>query len=221
VTRHNFIEIVAELLVNKYKPRSYETLELDYVGVKTPQFSYRRLKGADPVANVEMTSTGEVAHISESYLEAFYISWLSTEESIRGKKILISISSDFRIKLIESISVLASQGWDLYATKGTHDYLACHGIQSILVYKVGEKDEPNISTLLTQQKVDLIINIPRGSAEKNTAGFKIRRLAIDHHIPLITNLQLAQIFLQSLSELDKEEIPVRTLREITCQKVYQ
>lgn len=215
VTRHNFIEIVAEILLNKYKPRAYETLELDYVGVKTPQFSYKRLKGADPVANVEMASTGEVAHIGENYLEALFVSWLSTEQSIRGKKLLISAPGDFRIKLLESLAILDANGWDLYATEGTHDYLAKHGIGSVSVYKVGEKYEPNIATLLAGRKVDLIINIPRGGVEKNTSGFKIRRLAIDHHIPLITNLQLAQIFLQCLAELDPAKIPVRTLNEMT------
>lgn len=211
VTRHNFIEITAELLLNKYKPRVYETLELDYVGVKTPQFSYRRLKGADPVASVEMASTGEVAHIGDTYLEALFASWVSTEQSIRGKKLLVSAPSENRIKLLESLMILEANGWDLYATEGTHDFLAKHGVGSVAVYKVGEKFEPNISTLLAQRKVDLIINIPRGGIEKNTGGFKIRRLAIDHHIPLITNLQLAQIFLQCLAELDLDKLPIRTM----------
>lgn len=211
VTRHNFIEITAELLMNKYKPRSFETLELDYVGVKTPQFSYRRLKGADPVANVEMASTGEVAHIGDNYLEALFASWISTEQSIRGKKLLVSIPSDNRIKFLESLILLDANGWDLYATEGTHDFLAKHGARSVAVYKVGEKFEPNISTLLAERKVDLIINIPRGGIEKNTGGFKIRRLAIDHHIPLITNLQLAQIFLQALTELDFDKLPIRPM----------
>jgi carbamoyl-phosphate synthase large subunit len=216
VTGHNFIEICAELLLNKYKPRAYETLELDYVGVKTPQFSYRRLKGADPVANVEMASTGEVAHIGDNYLEALFASWVSTEQTIKGKKLLISVPSENRVKLLESLTILDANGWDLYATEGTHDYLSKHGVGSVAVYKVGEKFEPNIATLLAARKVDLIINIPRGGVEKNTAGFKIRRLAIDHHIPLITNLQLAQIFLQCLAELDIEKLPVRTLREMTA-----
>ncbi|MDE3046601.1 MAG: carbamoyl-phosphate synthase (glutamine-hydrolyzing) large subunit [Verrucomicrobiota bacterium] len=215
VTRYNFIEICAEILLNKYKPRAFETLELDYVGVKTPQFSYKRLKGADPVANVEIASTGEVAHIGEHYLEAFFASWLSTEQTISGKKLFVSVPGDYRIKLLESLRQLETQGWDLYATEGTHDFLSKHGVGSVSLYKVGEKYEPNVSTILAQRKVDLIINIPRGSAEKNSAGFKIRRLAIDHHIPLITNLQLAQIFLQCLAELDIEEIPARSLREMT------
>lgn len=217
VTRHNFIEITAEILLNKYKPRHYETLELDYVGVKTPQFSYKRLKGADPVAHVEMASTGEVAHLGENYYEAFFASWLSTEQHLKGKRLLVSAPAEYRIKLLDPLRQLEMQGWDLCATEGTHDFLAQHGIRSVSVYKVGEKYEPNIATLLAQRKVDLIINIPRGTAEKNTAGFKIRRLAIDHHIPLITNLQLAQVFLHCLAELDIESIPVRSVREMTAQ----
>lgn len=215
VTRHNFIEIAAEIFLNKYKPRTFETLELNYVGVKAPQFSYKRLKGADPVANVEMASTGEVANIGENYLEAFFASWLSTEQRLSGKKILITASGDYRIKLLESLRHLEANGWDLYATEGTHDFLSKHGVGSISVYKVGEKYEPNVATLLSQRKVDLIINIPRGASDKNSAGFKIRRLAIDHHIPLITNVQLAQVFLQCLNEVDFEQVQPRSLREIT------
>jgi carbamoyl-phosphate synthase large subunit len=212
VIRANLIEITAEVLLNKYKPRNLETLELEYVGVKTPQFSYRRLKGADPIANVEMASTGEVANIGENYLSAFFASWLSTEQSIRGKKLLVSVSGEQRIKLLDSLKKLEEQGWDLHATQGTHDFLAKHGMRSVFVHKVEEKFEPNISTLLTQRKLDLIINIPRGTKQKSTGGYKIRRLAIDHHIPLITNLQLAQVLLQCLAEIDPKDLPVYSLR---------
>lgn len=215
VTRANFIEITAEILLNKYKVRPYETLELDYVGVKTPQFSYRRLKGADPVANVEMASTGEVANLGDTYLEAFFASWLSTEQHLKGKRILISVGADYRIKLLESLRRLEEKGWDLYATEGTHGYLAKHGIGSVSVYKVDEKYEPNISTLISQQKFDVILNIPHGGGEEKIAGFKIRRLAIDHHIPLITNLQLAQVFLQCLTEVSLDTLPIRSWKEIT------
>jgi carbamoyl-phosphate synthase large subunit len=213
VTKINFIEIAAEILLGKYVPRSFETLELDYVAVKTPQFSYKRLKGADPVAHVEMASTGEVAHIGDNYLNAFFLSWLSTEQTIKGKRLLISASESFRSKLISPLALLEKQGWDLFATEGTHDFLAKHGIGSISVYKVGEKQEPNISTLIIEKKVDLIINLPKTS-EKNQSEFKIRRLAIDHHIPLITNPQLAALFLQCLSESNPEELPTRSWKEL-------
>lgn len=213
VTRAHLIEITAEVLLNRYKPRTFETLELNYVGVKTSQFSYQRLKGADPVANVEMASTGEVAHIGENYLDAFFASWLSTEQSIKGKKILVSADELFRTKLTTPLARLEALGWSLFATEGTHNFLTKQGIGSISVYKVGEPYEPNIATLLVQQKVDLIINLP-SRGETNLDEFKIRRLAIDHHIPLITNLQLAQIFLQCLTELNPTKLPVHSWREI-------
>ena len=218
VARINFIETAAEIFLGKLKPKTYETLELDYVGVKAPQFSYKRLKGADPVAQVEMASTGEVANINENYLEAFFASWLSTEQQIKGKRLLVSISGDYRIKLLDSLRVLENQGWDLYATEGTHEYLSKRGVGSVSVYKVGEKYEPNIATLLTEKKFDLIINIPKGnSGARATGGYLIRRLAIDHHIPLITNLQLAQIFLQCLGEIDIGELPIHSWQEFACR----
>ncbi|MDP1608558.1 MAG: carbamoyl-phosphate synthase (glutamine-hydrolyzing) large subunit [Chlamydiales bacterium] len=201
VTQTNFIEITAEIFLKKHKHRSYETLELDYVGVKTPQFSYQRLKGSDPVTGVEMASTGEVAVLADNYLEAFFSSWLATDQSILGKKILISAPADFRHKLLEPLQKLEAQGWDLYATQGTHDFFAKRGVSTTVVYKISENYEPNIATLITHRQFDLIINIPRQASPGRSEGFKIRRLAIDHHIPLLTNAQLAQIFLQCLAEI--------------------
>lgn len=216
VTQCNFIEITAEIFLKKYKKRLYETLELDYVAVKAPQFSYKRLKGADPVANVEMASTGEVANINKNYLEAFFASWHSTEQSIAGKRLLVSIDATVRPKLGDLIRRLEEEGWDLFATEGTHDFLAKQGIGSVCVYKVGEKFEPNISTLLAHKKLDLIISIPH-SKTPTTTGFQLRRLAIDHQTPLITNLQLATLFLQCLVELKADELPIYSWKELVCR----
>ena len=160
-----------------------------------------------------MASTGEVANISDRPLEAFFSSWLSTEQTIRGKRLLVSVCADYKIKLFPALKALEEKGWDLFATEGTHDFLAKRGVGSVSVYKVGEKYEPNVATLIGQQKVDLIISIPRALSETTTDGYLIRRLAIDHHIPLISNLQLATLFLQCLTELDIENLPLRALYE--------
>jgi len=209
----NFIEVATEAILGILQPKEYETLELDHIGVKAPLFSYRRLKGSDPVTGVEMASTGEVANISDHYLQAFFASWLSTEQSVAGKKILVTIGADYKIKLLPALKALQDLGWDLYATEGTHDFLAKRGVSSIAVHKIGEMVEPNIATMISQKNVDLIINIPKTSGHAHTEGFKIRRLAIDHHIPLITNLQLAATFLQCLAELDVTNLPIRPLYE--------
>jgi len=216
VTSHNFIDIAIQAMMGNDQLTSYETLEVDYVGVKTSQFSYHRLKGANPVAHVEMASTGEVACLGSDYLEAFFSSWMATDQSIRGKKILVSIGGDKKSKLIDLLRDLEEKGWEIYSTEGTHDYLSLQGIASRCVYKASEKTNPNLTTLLTNRGVDLIINIPRSPHSVHTDGFTIRRLAIDHHIPLITNLQIALMLLQALNELRPEKIPVRSYRELTA-----
>jgi carbamoyl-phosphate synthase large subunit len=218
VTSSNFIEIATQVLLKKYKPKPYQTLELSYVGVKAPQFSYARLKGADPVAHVEMASTGEVACLGSDLQEAFFSSWLATDQKAPRKKLLVSIGGDKKIKLLEGLIQLEQKGWELFATEGTHDFLSRHGIASVCLYKASERIEPNVMTVIANKEVDLIINIPRGAGTNtNTDGFKIRRLAIDHHLPLITNLQIAQIFLQCLAEINPDKIPVKSWREYLAQ----
>ncbi|HSH31156.1 MAG TPA: ATP-grasp domain-containing protein, partial [Candidatus Saccharimonadales bacterium] len=200
VTNHNFIALAVEAMLGIDKHHGYETLELDYVGVKSPQFSYSRLKGADPVAHVEMASTGEVACLGDTLPEAFYASWLATEQSLGGQRLLISAADDQRHKLIEAIQQLPDLGWEIYATKGMHNFLQQHAVRSQWLHKVSERSEPNVATVINQRQVDLIINIPGPSDRHNSDGFKIRRLAIDNHIPLITNPEIAQLFLQCLAD---------------------
>jgi carbamoyl-phosphate synthase large subunit len=214
VTGHNFIEITTLVLLKKYKPQAYETLELDYVGVKAPQFSYNRLKGSNPVAHVEMASTGEVACIGERLSDAFFRSWLSTDQWLKGKRILVSISSHHKVKILESLRALEEKGWEIYATEGTHDFLSKNGVGSIFVYKVSQKHEPNAATLIEQKEIDLIINIPKKTSLRvKTDGFNIRRLAIDHHIPLITNVQLSALLLNCLKEMDATSLEVKSWSE--------
>jgi carbamoyl-phosphate synthase large subunit len=214
ITNHNFIQIAIQALLGKYKKAFFETLELDYVGVKTPQFSYQRLKGANPVANVEMNSTGEVACLGGDLLEAFLSSWLSTEQPLPKKRILVSIGGDKKSKLLEPLKQLDEKNWEIYATEGTHDFLLEHGVASVCLYKASENIEPNITTIIKNKKVDLIVNIPRGTGTNTqTDGFTIRRLAIDYHTPLITNLQIAQIFLHCLTEMPIEKIQIKSWQE--------
>jgi carbamoyl-phosphate synthase large subunit len=214
VTNHNFIRIAAEVLLSRHQRRFYETLELDHVGVKTPQFSYHRLKGANPVAHVEMASTGEVACLGDSYAEAFFRSWLATEQHIEGRRLLLSVSGDSKIKLLPALRRLDQMGWDIHATDGTHDFLSRRGIASTFQFKASDGVEPNVVSLIAEREVDLIVNIPRhAQTALDTDGFRIRRLAIDHHIPLITNLQIAQLFLECLTSIDIDILHVKSWQD--------
>ncbi len=214
-TGHNFIDIATKVMLDKYIPEQYETLQLDYVGVKVPQFSYQRLKGADPVQHVEMASTGEVACLGENLHDAYWRAWQATEQTIPGKRILVSIAEVHKQKFLEYFKQLEERGWEIYSTGGTHSFLSKNGVGSYFVYKASEKVDPNITDLISQRKIDVIINIPsRQSSQAQTDGFVIRRMAIDHHIPLITNVQIAQIILQCLIDLKDAVLPVHSWREI-------
>lgn len=223
VTAHNFIEIATEVIMDRFVPRHFETLELDYVGVKTPQFSYSRLKGANPVAHVEMASTGEVACLGDDLFEAFFSSWLATEQPWPKKKVLVSIGGRHKIKMLEVLRNLEDMGWELYTTSGTHDFLSKKGVASIALYKASERFDPNVTSVIANKEVDLIINIPKSHISRSTKtdGYIIRRLAIDHHIPLITNLQNAILFLQCLARFNGRKIPVKSWKEYTLTKALQ
>lgn len=214
VTGHNFIKIASEVVLKRHKRQIYNTLDLDYVGIKTPQFSYNRLKGANPVAHVEMASTGEVACLGENLLEAFFSSWSATEQQLQGKRILVSVGGEQKTKLKKELQILEQRGYELYTTSGTHDYLSQNGIASRCVYKASQGITPNIVDLIREKQVDLIINIPRSkNSGGDTDGYKIRRLAIDHHIPLITNMQIATVFLHCLIDLDVKQIAIKSIQE--------
>lgn len=214
VTNHNLIEIATEVLLGIYQPRHFETLELDYVGVKAPQFSYNRLKGANPVAHVEMASTGEVACLGDSFQEAFFSAWLATDQVIENKNILVSIADKQKEKLLPLLVQLEEHDWKIYSTEGTHHFLSKNGIGSYFVYKTSEKNSPNITDIIAKQEVDIIVNIPSGNAlSVGTDGYLIRRMAIDHHIALITNVQSAQIILQCLLEFQKHPREIRSWQD--------
>ncbi len=215
VTNVNFIEIATKTLLGITPKGDYETLELNHVGVKQPLFSYSRLKGSDPVASVEMASTGEVACIGDTMLEAFYLSWLATEQKVTQKKILLSIGGDYsKTKLFENIKKLESDGWEIYATEGTHHYLTQKGIGCIFVFKFSQGLSPNIADIIRKHSIGLIVNIPKGPRLGiETDGYHIRRFAIDHHIPVITNLQAARILLRCMTDLSLNTIALRSWQE--------
>lgn len=199
VIRHNLISLVGKVLLDTAPKEPISYLKPRYIGIKTPQFSYHRLKGSDPVARVEMASTGEVAHIADHYLEAFFYSWLSTEQQIEGKKLLVSSASLHQKEILSLLDKVINSGWTLYATTGTHQFLQTHAVASILA-------DGNLDALFVKKQIDCVIQLPSREGPL-CPRFQLRRLAIDHRVPLITNPQLAMIFLQCLPELYAKKVP--------------
>ena len=213
VSNHNFIELATQAIVGRYEDKKYDTMNLGYVGIKAPQFSYARLQGADPVASVEMASTGEVACIGKTVPDAFLKSMISVGFTLPTKKyVLVSISGDKnRFKFLDSLQKLVDLGYTIYCTENTSKFYEKEGVKSILLNKISDSElKPNIIEYLQEGRLDLVINIPdETQKEDNRDGYVLRRMSVDYSIPLLTNMQIAKIFIDSINSLTEDELEVK------------
>ena len=207
----DLIEMATKVIVDKpVEAYPKPTIPKDYVGVKAPQFSFSRLSGADPVSGVEMASTGEVACFGRDRFEAYIKATISSGFKLPRKNILFSIGLyKDKNELLPSIQKLHELGFNLFATAGTADYIAEHGIDVKFLEHLGEnerdqKSEYSLTQHLESNKIDLYINLPssnkfRRPANYMSMGYRSRRMAVDYQIPLITNVKIAKILVEAMA----------------------
>ncbi|MFA6458416.1 MAG: carbamoyl-phosphate synthase (glutamine-hydrolyzing) large subunit [Patescibacteria group bacterium] len=220
VSGHNFIAIAIEAMLGKVQPKAwrkqnYQTLDLNHVGVKAAQFSFSRLKGADPTLGVEMASTGEVACFGENLHEAFLKAQIAVGFRLPKKNVLISTGSlESKLTFLPSAKKLIQMGFTLFATPGTSKFLTENGVANSLVHFPLDKKKPSVLDLFTAKKVGMVINIPKNyQAEELTNGYLIRRRATDFGIPLFVNPQVAKLVVDSLEKYKDEELPIKAWDE--------
>ena len=216
VLKTNLIEIATKAMLDvPFQKPDKSLFELDYVGVKAPQFSFHRLLNADPVTGVDMASTGEVACIGENFYEALLKSMLSVGYRIPKKNILISSGpTRGKVELLESARMLKERGFTIYATGGTHNFFQENGVETEQVFWPDEDKQPNTLDLIKNRKVDMVINIPKDHTTREISnGYNIRRNAIDFNIPLITNARVASAFIYAICKLDMNDIPIKAWNE--------
>jgi carbamoyl-phosphate synthase large subunit len=216
VLKCNFIEIATKVMLGLEVEKPATSLfELDYVGVKAPQFSFARLQKADPVLGVEMASTGEVGCLGEDYYEAILNAMLSVGYRIPEKNILLSTGPPrSKIELLISARMLSERGYNLFGTRGTRKFLEENNIPCTLLHWPDEDRHPNTLDYLRKKKIDLVINIPKNlSTGELYNDYHIRRSAIDFNIPLITNARLASAFIYAICRIRPEEIAIKSWRE--------
>jgi carbamoyl-phosphate synthase large subunit len=216
VLRINFVETAAQVMMGRPVPvHNGSATDLDYVGVKAPQFSFTRLEGADPVLGVEMASTGEVGCIGDDFDEAFLKALLSVGFRLPVRSVLLSTGPiEGKAAFLESAKTLRDLGVALYATRGTAAFLAEHGIAATRVHWPDEAASPNALEALAERRVDLVINIPKSAAEQELANdYVIRRKAADLGIPLITNIPLAQRLVEAMARKDLGELQAKSWQE--------
>lgn len=217
VLKINFIELATKVMIGeKVEAPSKSAFDLDYVGIKASQFSFTRLQKADPVLGVDMASTGEVGCIGDDTNEAILKAMLSVGYKLPQKGILLSTGdAKQKAELLMACRLLRENGFQLYATGGTHKYLVENNIESTLVYWPSEKEsKPQAMDLLHSRVVDFVVNIPKNlTQEELDNGYKIRRAATDLNIPLITNARLATAFIRSFSAISIDQIQIKSWDE--------
>lgn len=163
--------------------------EPDIVAVKVPVFSTQKLPGVEVSLGPEMKSTGEVLGIGKTYEEAMYKGFLSSGINIpdKNKKILATIKDEDKENFKEIALKLYNMGYKFVATKNTAKYLNENGVKSEVVNKVTE-EHPNLIDIIKENKIGLVVDIPTRANNSNTDGFKIRRLATEYSINVLTSL---------------------------------
>ncbi|MCP3958055.1 MAG: carbamoyl-phosphate synthase (glutamine-hydrolyzing) large subunit [bacterium] len=212
----NFIDLATRVIMNRpIPPVDVSVLELDYVGVKAPQFSFTRLEGADPILGVEMASTGEVACIGSDFEDAFLKSMISVGLRLPVRRVLLSTGSvESKAAFLKNTHELAATGVSFYGTRGTAAFMRDNGIPVTEVHWPLEETSPTAVDLIRDGEVDLVVNIPKDATEEELRNdYMIRRAAVDCGVPLITNLQLAQGMVQALCRKSLEDLEVKSWQE--------
>jgi len=216
VLKTNLIRLATRVMLGLKVEKPLKSIfDLDYVGVKAPQFSFARLQKADPVLGVDMSSTGEVGCIGEDFYEGILKAMLSVGYQIPKKNILLSTGpARSKVELVNSARALQAKGYYLFATRGTQKYLESNGIHATALAWPDEDKKPNTLDYLRKGKIDLVINIPKDLSKTELSNdYTIRRSAVDFNIPLITNARLASAFILAFCRLSLEDIAIKSWDE--------
>ncbi len=218
ILKRNFIETATRIMLGApYDRPDKSAFDIDRIGVKASQFSFARLQNADPVLGVDMSSTGEVGCLGDDFNEALLNALVATGYAIPEKSVLFSSGAvQSKVDLLEPSRLLSAKGYEIYATEGTARFLNENGVKAVAVHWPDENPatETNVMQMIAGHRFDLIVNIPKNRSKRElTNGYRIRRAAIDHNIPLLTNARLAKAFIEAFCQMDLRDIQIKSWQE--------
>jgi len=169
ISKINFIDQATRVIMGKSIPLRMDVAsDLEFVGVKAPQFSFTRLDGADPALGVEMASTGEVGCLGDDFEEAFLKALLSVGFRLPVRNVLLSTGPvESKASFLKWARLLADMGMTLFATTGTGEFLSKHHVKVQTVYWPSENRDPNVMDCMNQGILDLVINIRKIFRRRN------------------------------------------------------
>ena len=216
ILKRNFIETATKIMLDApYQRPDSSEFDIDRIGVKASQFSFARLQNADPVLGVDMSSTGEVGCLGDDLNEALLNSLIATGYRLPKQNILISSGAvKGKVALLEPARELVKNGYHIYATAGTAKFFKENGVEATAVAWPDEDADNNVMNMIQAHQLDLIINVPKNHSNRElTNGYRIRRGAIDHNIPLMTNVRLAKAFIEAFCAMKLEDIKIKSWQE--------
>ena len=209
-----FIKIAAELIVGKTLSKEYQEFDnssLPYFAIKEAVFPFNKFPNTDVILGPEMKSTGEVMGIDEDFYLAYLKSQIGAGQKLNDiENIFISVKDEDKQSISEMAKSFTDNGYNLFSTKGTHDYLMKEGISSNLVNKVAE-GSPHVVEYIKENKIDLVINTTEDK-QAIIDSFTIRRTSVDLNVPYYTNLRSAKILIKSLITLKNKPISVKPIQ---------
>ena len=206
--------ITSELTGRKSPLPELHEMTIPNYGVKEAAFPFNMFPEVDPILGPEMRSTGEVLGMSPSYGEAFF----KAQEAIQSKlplsgSVLISVKDKDKDEALTVAKSLAEDGFKIYATGGTYDRLVQAGIEAEKILKLYE-GRPNCYDLITNGKIQLIINSPIGKSSIHDDSY-LRKAAIKAKVPYVTTMAAALATAEGIHYVKTHhEHSVKSLQEI-------
>jgi carbamoyl-phosphate synthase large subunit len=220
VLKRNFIETATRIMLDApYTKPDKSEFDIDWIGVKAPQFSFSRLQNADPVLGVDMASTGEVGCLGDDVNEALLQAMIAVGYKIPRPEVGVMVSSGAmksKVDLLDACHAMHQKGFKIYATAGTSAFLNAHGVATVPVFWPDERPDAanNVMRMIAGHQFDLIINVQKNHTTREvTNGYRIRRAAVDHNIPLITNARLASAFIEAICQVSEKDIKIKSWQE--------
>ncbi len=207
--------ITSELTGNPSPVPALKEQVIPNYGVKEAVFPFNMFQEVDPILGPEMRSTGEVLGLSSSYGEAFFKAQEATQSKLPLEgTVLISVNKKDKDEVVEVAQMFHANGFKIVATGGTCDLITAAGIPAEKVNKVSEGHRPNTLDLITNGKVDLIVNSPIGKDSVNDDSY-LRKAAIKGKIPYMTTIAAAKATAEGIAYLRKHgNSEVKSLQEL-------
>jgi carbamoyl-phosphate synthase large subunit len=209
-----FIKIAAELIVGKTLSKEFiefKPEELPYFAIKEAVFAFNKFPNTDVILGPEMKSTGEVMGIDNDFDMAYLKSQIGAGQKLNNiKNIFISVRDEDKEEISHIAKLLSKNEFNIFTTRGTHEYLSKKGIDSKLINKVAE-GSPHVVEYIKENKLDLVINTTENK-QAIKDSFAIRRNSVDLSIPYYTNLRAAKILTKSLISYKNQSISVKPIQ---------